>query len=86
MPTALSRDFDGAILLHRVTGADFTFIAPPARRLIRWTGWVLRNYVTASLILVAIIAALMFGVRGAWRALRRKVRSVRRSTSTPSTA
>jgi erythromycin esterase-like protein len=76
MPTALSRDFDGAILLHRVTGAELNFLAPAFRMALRWAGWVLRHPILTALIGLLLLAGLALGIPGLWR--RRRARRARR--------
>jgi hypothetical protein len=71
MPTALARDYDGAILLHQVTGAEINFLPPPFRAAIRGVGWVLQHPVLASLAALLLLLGLSAGIRTLWRRWRR---------------
>jgi erythromycin esterase-like protein len=79
MPTALARDFDGAILLHEVSGAELNFLPAPFRGTVRAVGWVLRNPVLAALGALLVLLALGAGIRGLWR--RWRARRARRGTA-----
>jgi erythromycin esterase-like protein len=70
MPTALAKDYDGAILLHTVSGAEMNFLPPPFRAAVRAVGWVLRHPLLASLAGLALLSALAAGVRALWRRWR----------------
>ncbi len=72
MVTALSRDFDGAVLLHRVSGAELNFLPPPFRAAVRLTGWVLRNPILAGLFALLLTWMLAMAIRGLWRRWRRR--------------
>lgn len=77
-PTALSRDFDGAILLHRVSGAELNFLPAPIRFLARLGGWILQNRILAFVFLAAIALGLVGFVRRLVRRFKRR-RAARKS-------
>jgi erythromycin esterase len=73
MPTALAKDYDGAILLHEVSGAELNFLPAPFRSLVRLVGWTLRHPIAATLAASLFMFGLGAGVRALWTR-RRKCR------------
>lgn len=67
LPTALSKDFDAAILLHRVHGAELDFMAPGPRAVIRLAGWIYQHLAVIALVVVLAIAALGREIFALWR-------------------
>ena len=76
MPTALAKDFDGAILLHEVSGAEMNFLPKPFRAATRAAGWVLQHPILATIGGLLLLLALAAGIRVLWR--RWRVRRSRR--------
>jgi erythromycin esterase-like protein len=69
-PTALSRDFDGAILLHQVSGAELNFLPAPFRFAVRLAGWVLQHRIVSLVLLALVAVGIIGGVRGLVRRRR----------------
>jgi hypothetical protein len=78
MPTALASDFDGAILLHKVSAAEPNFLPAPVLRLVRTAGWGLRHPILTGLAGVLLLLGLAAVIRGLWRRwrARRQLRTV----------
>lgn len=72
MPTALSRDFDGAILLHRIEGAELNFLPSALRLLINGIGWVFQHVILAALIALLCLAMLIWTIKRLWNRRRSK--------------
>jgi erythromycin esterase-like protein len=72
MATALSRDFDAALLIRDVSGAELSFLPAPLRRAVRATAWVLQHPILAALALVLFLGAVAVGIRALWRVWRRR--------------
>jgi erythromycin esterase len=70
MPTMLARDYDGAILLHEVSGAELNFLPTPFLRVVRGVGWALRHPILASLAGLLLLLGLAAGIRALWRRWR----------------
>ncbi len=69
MHTALSHDFDGAILLHQVHGAPLNFLPRWLNAAIGAASWILQHVFLASLVAFLLVAGL---VRGIFEWLRRR--------------
>jgi erythromycin esterase-like protein len=78
MPTALAQDYDGAILIQEVSGAELNFLPAPFRSLVRLTGWTLQHPILATLGALLLMLGLGAGTRALWRRWRS-----RRSLRTP---
>jgi erythromycin esterase-like protein len=72
LATALSQDYDAAILLHRVSGAELNFLPRPFRFGIRTAGRVLAHPILAAGLVLVFLAAIASGIRSLLR--RRKAR------------
>jgi erythromycin esterase-like protein len=75
MATALSRDFDGAVFLHEVTGAEMNFIPGFVRGGLSALGWVLNHAMLAALLASGLLTLILLGIRGLWRKRRRRHRA-----------
>jgi erythromycin esterase len=80
MPTALASDYDGAILLQEVSGAELNFLPAAFRALVRLTGWTLQHPIIATLGASLFVFGLAAGVRALWTRWRKR-RSLRRHGS-----
>ncbi|MEO5626078.1 MAG: erythromycin esterase family protein [Dokdonella sp.] len=58
MPTALSNDFDGAIFLHKVQGAELNFLPRWLNMAIGSAGWIYQHTVLAVLIALLLVGGL----------------------------
>lgn len=63
MPTALSRDFDGAILLHEVSAAELNFLPRPFQWAVTIAGWLLQHALLAALLGLLAIGGLTWTAR-----------------------
>jgi hypothetical protein len=81
MPTVVARDYDGAILLHEVSGAELSFLPSQVRAVVRATGWALQHPVLGSLLGLLLMLGLAIGIRALWRfwKSRRALRRARAS-------
>jgi erythromycin esterase len=71
MPTALSNDFDGAIFLHQVHGAELDFLPPWLNVAIGSAGWIYQHGFLAVLIAFLLIAGLTSRIRRVFLNYRR---------------
>ncbi len=71
MRTSLSKDFDGAIFLHQVHGAELNFLPSWLRIVIASAGWIYQHVVIARIVVVLVIAGLVGGIIQLWRKRRR---------------
>lgn len=71
MHTALSKDFDGAIFLHQVHGAELDFLPRPLNMAIGLVGWIYQHMLPAVLLALLMAAGLMGGLRWVLRRHRR---------------
>ncbi|MEO5559439.1 MAG: erythromycin esterase family protein [Dokdonella sp.] len=74
MPTALSKDFDGAIFLHRVHGTPLDFLPPWLNLAIGTAGWIYQHIILAALIALLLVGGLARGVVRFLRGRRQKRR------------
>jgi erythromycin esterase-like protein len=72
LPTALARDFDGAILLHRIEGAELNFLPPAMRGGLRAVSWVYQNALLTALIAALTLGLLIWAGRSLWRRRSRR--------------
>jgi erythromycin esterase len=72
MHTALSNDFDGAIFLHQVHGAELDFIPRPLNMAVGLVGRVYQHMFIAVLIVLLLAAGLIGGILRFRRARRQK--------------
>ncbi|MGI8432533.1 MAG: erythromycin esterase family protein [Chthoniobacterales bacterium] len=63
MPTALSSDFDGAILLHRVSGAELDSLPGWIRASARTIGLVIARPIISGLLVVTLLVGLIHLLR-----------------------
>lgn len=63
MPTALSADFDGAVLLHRVSGSELDFLPGWLRASARTIGFVIARPIISVAIVVTLLAGLIYLLR-----------------------
>jgi hypothetical protein len=54
----LAKDYDGAILLQVVSGAELNFLPAPFRGLVRVTGWVFQYPIIAALSVLFLLLGL----------------------------
>lgn len=66
MPTALSKDFDGAILLHQVRGAKLDFLPHWLGLAVNMASWIYQHLILAALLALLCLAALARGIRRLW--------------------
>ncbi len=59
MPTVLSSDFDGAILLHRVSGAELDFLPDWLRASARIVGFIIGRPVVSGALAVLLVSSLI---------------------------
>lgn len=69
MSTALSRDFDGAILLHKVSAAELNFLPRPFQWGVTTAGWLLQHAVLAALLSLLAIGGLTWIARKLGRSI-----------------
>ncbi len=62
MHTALSHDFDGAIFLHEVHGAELDFLPRPLNMAVGLVGWIYQHIVFATLIALLLVVGLISGI------------------------
>lgn len=67
MATALSRDFDGALLVHEVHGAELNFLPEFMGAAVRATSWVLRHTISALVLFLLLAAGAIVATRVAIR-------------------
>lgn len=63
MPTALSADFDGAIFLHRVSGAELDFLPGWLRASARTIGFIIARPIVSGMLVVTLLAGLIYLLR-----------------------
>ncbi len=63
MPTALSADFDGAVLLHKVSGTDLDFLPGWLRLSARLLGFVLARPIITGALTFTLLAGLVYLAR-----------------------
>ena len=72
MHTSLSNDFDGAIFLHQVHGAELDFLPRPLNMAVGLVGWIYQHAILGALISLMLVAGLG---QGGLRFLRRRKKS-----------
>ncbi len=60
MPTALSADFDGAVLLHQVSGAELDFLPGWLRASALTIGFVIARPIIAGAVAVLFLTSLIY--------------------------
>jgi nitroreductase len=75
LATALSQDYDAAILLHRVSGAELNFLPRPFRFGIRTAGSVLAHPILTAALVLLLIAGIAAGIRKLLRRRRARRRA-----------
>lgn len=73
MPTALSADFDGAVLLHQVSSPDLDFLPSWLRAGARTVGFVVAYPIVGVGTMIALVTCLLYIV-GRWRRRRTRAR------------
>ncbi|MGI9086522.1 MAG: erythromycin esterase family protein [Chthoniobacterales bacterium] len=63
MATALSADFDGAILLHRVSGVELDFLPGWLRASARSIGFIIARPIISAALMVMLLTGLIYLVR-----------------------